>query len=193
MGAALSIDDPARRSQAAFRAIMTAMSHPGRIERIETTDDDNPLPGCMADVALALCDFETPVWLDVALDRAPVVDWFRFQTGAPLVEEPVRAAFAFVADAAEIPRLNDLAQGVDAYPDRSTTLIVAVERLSDDAGMSLVGPGVNGAARLDIGRARSGLFAERSALHEIFPRGVDLIFVCGDRIAALPRTTLVEV
>ena len=52
-------------------------------------------------------------------------------------------------------------------------------------------PGVNGAARLDVGPLRPGFFEERAGLRELFPRGVDLVFVCGDSIAALPRTTIV--
>jgi alpha-D-ribose 1-methylphosphonate 5-triphosphate synthase subunit PhnH len=191
MGAAVRFDDPARRSQAVFRAVMTAMSRPGRIERIKVSDEKSPLPGCMAELAFALCDFETPVWTDLALDSAQVHEWFRFQTGAPFVEEPARASFAFVADAAAFPRLGDFALGNDEYPDRSTTLVIAVERMSDQRGLSLVGPGVNGSAKLDVGPLRSGLFEERANLRELFPRGVDLIFVCGDRIVALPRTTVV--
>ena len=193
MGAVLAIDDAARRSQSVFRSVMIAMSHPGRIERLASQDVHAPLPGGMAAVAAALCDFETPVWLDAALNSAPVVDWFRFQTGAPLVDTPAQATFCFVADADSVPALDELALGTDAYPDRSATLIVAVERLSDEDGMRLCGPGVNGETRLDVGRLRDGLLAERAALRDIFPRGVDFIFVCGDRIAALPRTTLVEI
>ena len=191
MGAALRFDDPARQSQAVFRAVMNVMSRPGRIERIASLCGASPLPGCMAELALALCDFETPVWTDLALDSAPVHDWFRFQTGAPFVDFPSGAAFAFVADPAAIPKLGHFALGVDEYPDRSTTLVVAVERLSDESGHSLVGPGVNGAARLDVGPLRPGFFEERAGLRELFPRGVDLVFVCGDSIAALPRTTIV--
>ena len=193
MGAALAANDPARQSQCVFRSIMTAMSHPGRIERIPVSDPSSSLPGCMGDVALALCDFETPIWLDHALNSLPVIDWFRFRTGAPMVDEPSQASFGFVADAAQIPSLDRLALGTDAYPDRSTTLIVTVNRLSNDSGVKLLGPGVSGVTRLDIGDVRASLFAERSALRELFPRGADLVFVCDDLIAALPRTTMVEI
>jgi alpha-D-ribose 1-methylphosphonate 5-triphosphate synthase subunit PhnH len=147
----------------------------------------------MAGLALALCDFETPVWLDRALSQAPgVAEWFRFQTGAPIVGRPRDAAFAFVADGAAVPLLAEFALGTDEYPDRATTLVLAVERLSNKQGLSLVGPGVDGVATLSVGPLREGLLEERHALREIFPRGVDMIFVCGDRIAALPRTTIVE-
>jgi alpha-D-ribose 1-methylphosphonate 5-triphosphate synthase subunit PhnH len=30
---------------------------------------------------------------------------------------------------------------------------------------------------------------ERAALAELFPRGLDILFVCGDKLAALPRST----
>lgn len=193
MASALRFDDPAHQSQMVFRAVMTAMSRPGRIEAIATLHARGPLPGCMAEIALALCDFETPVWLDPALHAAAgVVEWFRFQTGSPIVERPDEAAFAFVVDPDAAPELDSLGVGTEEYPERSTTLVLNVDRLSDEGGFSLIGPGVKGAARLGVHPVRPGLIAERAGLFELFPRGVDLIFVCGARIAALPRTTIVE-
>jgi alpha-D-ribose 1-methylphosphonate 5-triphosphate synthase subunit PhnH len=202
MTVALRFDDPARQSQRVFRAIMTAMSRPGRIETVYGLGAPahlpgllpGLLPGCMAGLALALCDYETPVWLDLALsETAGVAEWFRFQTGAQLVGRPRDAAFAFCSDVAFVPALAEFALGTDEYPDRSTTLVLAVDRLSNEGGASLVGPGVKGAATLGIGPLRAGFLEERAALRELFPRGLDMIVVCGDRIAALPRTTIVEV
>jgi alpha-D-ribose 1-methylphosphonate 5-triphosphate synthase subunit PhnH len=193
MASAVRFEDPARQSQTVFRSVMTAMSMPGRIEAVPTIGADGPLPGCMADLALALCDFETPVWLDTALAvRSGVAEWFRFQTGAPIVRSPNAASFAFIADSLTAPSLESFSLGVDEYPDRSTTLLLAVERLAEEGPYLLVGPGVKGATRFDVGPLRDGFVGERATIRALFPRGVDLIFVCGDRIAALPRTTIVE-
>ncbi|MDE2362010.1 MAG: phosphonate C-P lyase system protein PhnH [Hyphomicrobiales bacterium] len=193
MALAPAIDDGARRNQSVFRAVMTAMAHPARIERVGDRDANCPLPDCMGDLAHALCDFETPVWLDSALDRANVADWLRFHTGAPLVRNPALAAFAFVSDPMAVPTLESVALGSDAYPDRSTTVVMVVEVLSNASGVTVIGPGIQGAAQLEIGRARSGLWDERTALQPLFPRGVDFIFVCGDSIAAIPRSAMIEV
>ena len=190
MGNAVRLDESARRSQAAFRAIMHAVSRPGRIERIEVSADA-PLPGCMADIAIVLCDYETPVWLDRSLSSQSTVEWVRFQTGAPVVADPGAASYLFVTDTAQLPSLEGLALGTDEYPDRSATLVIYVDRLDDGAGRLLFGPGVESGARLDVGPLPESLLAERSALRELFPRGLDLIFVSGGRIAALPRTTIV--
>ena len=192
MGAALAGDDLARSSQATFRSIMTAIAYPGRIERVAGLESGGPLPACMGEVAQALCDYETSIWLDPALNCPAIVEWLRFRTGAPLVEKMGDASFAFVADGAGVPRLDRLAPGTDEYPDRSTTLVVAVHELANGEGMRLFGPGIKEEMRLRVGPLRNDLLAERGALAAVFPRGVDLIFVCGDRLAALPRTTHVE-
>ena len=47
------------------------------------------------------------------------------------------------------------------------------------------------AARPDL-LARAALGAERAALAELFPRGVDLLFVYGDALAAVPRSARVK-
>jgi len=193
MGVAVRFDDPARRSQIVFRAVMTALSRPGRIERVEAIGKTGPLPGCMADIALALCDYETPVWIEPILATEPVREWLRFETGAPLAATPQRASFIFVSDLDALPPLETLSLGSDEYPDRSVTVVASVERLGEDCGARLLGPGVVGQTRLDLGPAATSLLEERASLRTLFPRGADFIFVCGSRIAALPRTTTVEV
>ena len=56
-----------------------------------------------------------------------VAAFIRFQTGAPIADDPAKAGFAFAVDMAGLPPLSAFAQGTDDYPDRSTTLILAVE------------------------------------------------------------------
>ena len=193
MAHALRFEDPARQSQAVFRAVMTAMSRPGRIEKVAPMNVRGPLPGCMSQLALALCDFETPVWLDGGLSRREgAAQWFRFQTGAPIVDSPAGAAFAFIDDPLSAPKLEEFSIGSNEYPDRSTTIVMSVDRLEAEGPYSLLGPGVNGFAGFEVGPLGKDFLREREALRALFPRGVDLIFVCGDRIAALPRTTILE-
>jgi hypothetical protein len=59
--------------------------------------------------------------------------------------------------------------------------------------LRLTGPGIEREARLGIIGLSPGFWAERAALAPLFPRGLDLIVTCGDLLAAIPRTTLVEV
>jgi alpha-D-ribose 1-methylphosphonate 5-triphosphate synthase subunit PhnH len=108
---------------------------------------------------------------------------------APLRDQ---AAFVLIGDAATLPPLDGFALGSDSYPDRSATLVIEVTALDQDGGLRLSGPGIEDTARLGVTGLRPGFWAERAALAPLFPRGLDLILTCGDRLAAIPRTTSVE-
>jgi alpha-D-ribose 1-methylphosphonate 5-triphosphate synthase subunit PhnH len=185
--------DPVRCSQAVFRLAMRAMAAPGRIVPVETTlRPPTPLFGPAAALLLTLCDFETPLWCDRPLsENAEVAEFLRFHTGARLVLSPGEAAFAVVADAQRLPALTDFAQGTREYPDRSSTLLVQVERL-EPRGWRLEGPGIRHFACLCAAPLPAAFLAELGANRSRFPCGVDLLLVTQDAIAALPRSTRVE-
>lgn len=185
--------DLARDSQRIFRAVMTAMSRPGAIVDIDAgLTPPEPLTNGAAALALALCDFETPIWLDAALSNDGTRDYLRFHTGAPIVAARDRAAFAFLAGPLGLPDLDGFSLGSLDYPDRSTTVIVQVRSLIADSGWRLSGPGIDGEAAMEATPLPRDFVARRAALRPLFPRGLDFIFVADGRAAALPRTTSIE-
>jgi alpha-D-ribose 1-methylphosphonate 5-triphosphate synthase subunit PhnH len=181
--------DPVHEAQESFRAILDAMAHPGRLVELPAgLTAPAPLGTAAAAVALTLCDGETPLWLDPRL--AACADYLRFHCGATLAP-PDLAHFALIGDSHAIPSLDAFALGSDEYPDRSTTLIIEVERLRPGHGTTLSGPGIADIARLDVSGLPERFWAERALLAELFPRGLDVILTCGRALAALPRTTRV--
>lgn len=142
-----------------------------------------------AALLLALADQDTPVWLDRSAHRREVEAWLRFQCGCSIVAEPAEASFAVVADPQAMPMLSAFPGGSDEFPDRSATIIIQVPSLTEGEPWTLTGPGIRDRAHF----APTGLpspFADWVRdNHALFPRGVDLVFACGDRIAALPRST----
>jgi alpha-D-ribose 1-methylphosphonate 5-triphosphate synthase subunit PhnH len=185
--------DLARDSQRVFRAAMNAMARPGSIAAIDAAlQAPEPLAPAAAALALSLCDFETPVWLDPALSGEAVHDFLRFHTGAPIVAAPDKAAFAFFAGPFDFPDLSAFSLGSLEYPDRSATLIVQVRSLAAGRGWRLSGPGIDGEALLEVGPLPENFVARREALRPLFPCGLDFIFVAETRLAALPRSTRIE-
>jgi alpha-D-ribose 1-methylphosphonate 5-triphosphate synthase subunit PhnH len=184
--------DPVRESQSVFRLAMRAMSSPGTIAACEwRLAPPRPLLPSAAALVLALCDFETPIFLDRPLAAcADVVEFMRFHTGARLVSTPAEAAFAVIADSARLPALAAFAQGTPDYPDRSTTLIVQVESLQA-RDWRLEGPGIRGVARLRAAPLPDRFAAQLRANRHQFPRGVDILFVTATAMAALPRSVRV--
>jgi alpha-D-ribose 1-methylphosphonate 5-triphosphate synthase subunit PhnH len=183
--------EPVRDAQACFRAVLDAMAHPGRIVQMPIALSGRlPLGSAAASVALSLCDIDTPVWLDAA--AAAAAGYLAFHCGAPLTETPTEARFAFVADADALPPLDGFALGTDEFPERSATLVIEVAGLTSEHGVTLRGPGILGETRLDVAGLPARFWSEWTALAELFPRGLDVLFVCGNALAALPRSTRVD-
>ena len=186
--------DAVSASQSVFRTVMMALARPGTIRRIACgIDAPATLDPAAAAVALALCDFESTLWLDETLARDEgVTEFLRFHTSAPVIAEKGLAAFAFFHRGSELPPFEAFAPGSLEYPDRSTTLVVPVEHLADDEGWRVTGPGVAGEGRFNAGPLPADILERLARNHALFPRGVDLVLTCGDRLAAIPRSTLVE-
>jgi alpha-D-ribose 1-methylphosphonate 5-triphosphate synthase subunit PhnH len=185
--------DPVDNAQSVFRAVMDAMARPGTVQTLAPAlQPPAPLSRGAGAVALALLDYESPFWLDDTLSREPdVAQWLRFHTGAPIARDSRDAAFAFTADAARIPDFESFALGTAEYPDRSTTLVLQVEHLSGPAAMNLSGPGIAGERQFAVSPCPADLIARLQHNHALFPRGLDLLFVTADVVAAIPRSTRV--
>lgn len=180
--------DTAFASQAAFRALMDCLARPGEIRKLDGAGAPAPIAPATAALVRSLADYESPVWLDPGFAAAPAVaEWIRFHTGAPIVASPGDAAFALIADALTLPGFMQFAQGSEEYPDRSTTIIIQVERFAGPA-LVLQGPGIK-ATRAFAAEPLPHDFAQRLRDNrELFPRGIDLVFVAGREVAALPRS-----
>lgn len=182
--------DPVIDAATTFRAVLEAMARPGRVHRLDAMPvPPAPLTPAAAAVALTLVDGDAKAWLAPALRTAAVDAYLRFHTGAGPSTDPASAAFAFgdwTALAGE-----PFPAGTPAYPDRSTTLVVAVARLKAGGGVRLTGPGIAEAHHLDTDLPPD-FWQWRADRHADFPVGHDVILTCGDSIAALPRTTRAE-
>ncbi len=185
--------EPVLDAQAAFRATLDAMSRPGRIEELTMRMD--PPAGVGAATAascLTLLDGDTPVWVAPHAAAERVAAWIAFHTGAPLAASAGDAAFVVVLDAGSLPALDGFDWGTDEEPQRGATLIVQVPMLASQGGWSLSGPGIAERTALRVDGLPASFATERRAMNGAFPRGVDIFFTSGARLAALPRTTMLE-
>jgi alpha-D-ribose 1-methylphosphonate 5-triphosphate synthase subunit PhnH len=184
-----AFDDPALASQAVFRTVMEAMARPAlpRLLAARLTPPA-PLSTTAAAVALTLLDYETTFWLDRGLAAGEVAAWLKFHTGAPLTENPAHAAFAFISDSVAMSDFETFAQGSNEYPDRSTTLVVQVARFDQDEPLVLSGPGIAGSRSFSAAPLPQDFRARLATNRALFPRGIDLILVSAEAVAALPRS-----
>jgi len=177
-------EDPAEQSARAFRAALEVLSRPGLIRSVQGALPPAPLSPAAGTLLLVLADATTPIWLAPTHDTSALRNWITFHSGAPFSEPPT-AHFA-VGTWAALQPVDRFAIGLPDYPDRSTTLLVEMDRLAAD-GPVLSGPGIAHRTRLSL--PETDAFRENRAL---FPQGFDLFLTCGSQIAGLPRSTLVE-
>jgi alpha-D-ribose 1-methylphosphonate 5-triphosphate synthase subunit PhnH len=183
--------NPVFENQAAFRAVMDAFAAPGSVKTVSDASSPAPpapLAPATGAIVRSLADFETPIWLDPALAVPVVMDWVRFQTGAPIVDGKQAANFALIGDTASLTDFSGFSIGTADYPDRSCTLLLQVDSLVASEGLTLTGPGIECARRLRIDPLASGFVQRWEQNRGNFPCGVDIILVAGSRIAALPRS-----
>lgn len=174
-------DQPIEESHA-FRAVMTAMARPGEILAVNGAQPPAPLSPAAGVVVLTLCDPETPIFLAASHDTPQLREWIGFHTGAPFVAAQ-DAMFALGTWGA-LP-LATFPRGTAQFPDRSATVIVECDALSN-SGATLRGPGIKRETQLSLPEVAA--FQDNAAR---FPLGLDFIFTSGAHLAALPRTTKV--
>lgn len=114
----------------------------------------------------------------------PGRDWLVFHTGAPVTDDVSDAAFAVDTWDGLAP-IDRFSPGTPDHPDCSATLIVEVS--TPESGLRLTGLGIAADASLalpdvEVLRAKAALY----------PLGRDVFFTCGDRLAALPRSTSIH-
>ena len=169
----------------AFRVLLGVMARPGTIDELSSARPPQGLSAAAGTALLTLADGTTPVALCGAADTADVRDWIAFHIGAPVVA-PSQAAFVVGPFAAVMTHAGSLSVGDPAYPDRSATLILELDRLAAD-GAGLSGPGIRDHVRLSL--PKTGPFRQNA---QLYPLGFDCFLTSGTAIAGLPRSTRVE-
>jgi len=188
-------DDPTRGAQRVFRAVLDALAHPGRRYPLAAPPVPPEAfgPG-LAAIALTLFDEECSVWIaGAAGDDPELAAWLAFHTGVSRAARPADADFVVVTRASRPAladlALADLAQGTDVDPHRSTTVVLDVRDRDGQLRLTASGPGIDGSVDVDAPWADPAFLADWRQNGARFPRGVDLLLVETDHVAAFPRTT----
>ncbi|AMJ61335.1 phosphonate C-P lyase system protein PhnH [Bosea sp. PAMC 26642] len=184
--------DPVFQSQAAFRALLSALSEPGLAQDVAGAfAPPDGLNAATAIALLTLADYETPIWLPEILRNGPAAAWLRFHCGATLVDDPAAASFAVIDGASDEVPLSAFNPGTDQFPDRSTTVIVQCAGLDGGDAVTLAGPGIPGRRTIAPQGLPQDFWEQVAANAELYPLGVDLVLSHGGAVIGLPRSTQV--
>lgn len=183
--------DPVLDAQACFRILLEAMAHPGRILEmpVDLTPPPPLWPASLATL-LSLCDHETPLWLDPVAAEQGAGASLRFHSGVSQVEKLDEAAFALCCG--PLPALSRFPVGTADYPERSATVIWQAPELGGGRRYVLRGPGIAGATSLAVAGLPDNFIEQWTGNRALFPQGIDLVLTQGRRIAALPRSLVIE-
>lgn len=185
--------DQALDSARAFRLMLDAMARPGRIlPTPEAVDAPSPLLPTAATICLTLCDYDTPLWLDETCRTPAVLDYLRFHSGVPIVEEISAASFLLCSTASAATALAEANRGTAEYPDASATLIVQLPLFPSDEYLTLGGPGIDGTRVFSTCGLAPRFWDLMADNHALFPLGCDVFFATAGEIAALPRSTQIK-
>ena len=183
--------DPVLQSQTAFRAVLDALANPGTLQTLAMPQAaPNGMAAELVSILLTLCDHDTSLWLDPALRAdAALVEFLAFHTAAPLTDSAAAATFAAASSANHLPPLDQFNLGTQEYPDRSTTIVLAVQALSGGPVQRLRGPGIKDQIEISPQGLPADFISQWSANRELFPRGIDLLLVADGQVLGLPRST----
>lgn len=199
--------EPVRDTQVTFRVVLDVMARPGTVRRLPVSARDAPVNPWLAAALVTLLDHEVSLAVE-PFDGSDVLERFVRQRTAVAAATAEAADFVVASTDHLDPNLPlRLRQGTLAYPNDSATLLLLVSGLDEappssrpvaSAGtdgllLDLAGPGVPPGHRVWIGGLDPALFEARDEVAE-YPRGIDLILVDpSGRVAALPRTTAIQV
>jgi alpha-D-ribose 1-methylphosphonate 5-triphosphate synthase subunit PhnH len=188
-GVPAGFSDPVLDSQRVFRALLAAMSYPGRILRL-TPPAQVPEGLCEASwsVLLTLADPAVSLWTDLP-EGSTARESIRVLCGSPTVERPGEAELVLLTRPREVGIPCDFRLGTEKRPELGATLVIQTAALSVGEGFALSGPGVCRETFLKVTGVPESFWVWRRSLEKRYPLGVDLILTCGASLAAIPRTT----
>ena len=175
--AAIPIPSPFEaRTNATFDALMWALSRPGRPQTL-------PGPGDLG-IMEALIDLECRVYSAQETLRAAAA-----RTGAAIVS-PEEADHLFLGPLEDAKILERVSCGTDLHPEEGATLIITA-KLGTGSALRLSGPGIEGVQELEVGSLPQDFWSTRARVMR-YPMGFELLFVDGDQVVGIPRSTSVE-
>jgi alpha-D-ribose 1-methylphosphonate 5-triphosphate synthase subunit PhnH len=193
-------------TQKTFRTILQAMSHPGRVYRLEQESEVRSQKSDKYNLSSVFYPLFSV--LQTLLDHEVTFNVFGHQreeweyriiraTGSRTanIEE---ADFVIIPSGGSDGAILHAKRGSLEYPDTGATVIYSVHPLSarDNGGVrvTLKGPGINGEITPFIGGIKKDEFHYLKEINSEYPLGVDSIFIDAEsRLMCMPRSTKTEV
>ncbi|SES97004.1 phosphonate C-P lyase system protein PhnH [Thorsellia anophelis] len=203
---------PCLDAQIGFKQVLDSLSQPGKINTYENWHFNWPtLNNASVACLLALCDQDTPVFIDKTLALSDISRSVAFHTQSKLTEQLCDAHFAFLDESIDLESLEQLNIGTDISPESSAFVIIQTKQLpqvtdnndstpTDKAVLKelgqttlrLTGPGILG-SRMITTALPVDILTYLVEGRKAFPKGVDFILTHQNSMLGIARTTQLEV
>ena len=179
--------DSAEVQQQTYRAVLEALSYPGKRQSLEAIVSMTERPAwlillaTLADENVSLADLDSLLGAD---------DWSRLRCP----ESPADAADFLLATGSLTPD-TDLRpkQGSLYHPHDSTTILLECQSIvAGDLECRVTGPGVETENHFSVAGLSTGWLKAREGWVSHFPMGVDMLLVDPQSILGIPRTSKLE-
>ncbi|MFJ7933967.1 phosphonate C-P lyase system protein PhnH [Sporosarcina sp. NPDC096371] len=190
--------DVVHDTQEVFRTILHCMSRPGTIKNIgEIGEQHGQQEACRDSTflsAMTLLDAEVSFHV-VGENTAPIEAYLSAHTLAKVAELQV-ADYLFIMNNASALDISEAfhqsKKGTLTNPQQSATIIIETEKLSNEPGLALQGPGIETSETVHI-TASQVWMGERAKANQEYPLGVDMIVIDQQsNLMCLPRTTMIR-
>lgn len=173
----------AENQQRIFRALMEAMARPGSLYHIGAWLDG--ASGCRGVLASLLDARSTLADCHGLLDQR---DWPLLQARQEVAEKADYLLCQGSSQPNAAPKVGTL-----TCPDQSATLIIQIDALGHGSRtLRLHGPGIESTRTLQL-QGLASAWLELREQQISFPLGIDIILLDPENLAAIPRTTRLEV
>lgn len=185
-------------TQEVFRTFLHCMSRPGTIKNIE--EIGRPIGQhdyCQHSIfvsAITLLDAET--CFHVVGEHADMIEGFLSSFTYSKVVDIQAADFIFIMKDAKKQLIKDVfkeaKKGTLTNPQRSTTILIETDHLSNGNQLIVEGPGIELTENVEIEGSEFWITERAEAIKE-YPLGVDIILIDHkSNVMCLPRTTIIH-
>ena len=173
-------------SQEAFHLILQATANPGKkVKFMNHNYSQKDLHISSVNIIFTLLDLDTNVFIQSAQENI-ISNFIKLHTGSPITKNKIESDFAIITHGdLDFDSFND---GLDQYPDKSTTLIIQIQSMSEGEDFVLSGPGIKISNQITLRGIPHNFKEKINSNSSKFPRGVDIFLTCNDELISLPRT-----